>query len=163
MIPAVIYQIDFARLLLMWMPADLQLKSWMCWLKSLLYPLNNIYQDFLKFRKTKLYELSITPQVCYLQGMLNDRYDYTLRRIYITDAEEFLPLYLAMDAEADPLWLATDAETDPIWLPTDGETLLFADDFIIMVPVSLVFNNDEMKSLTSKYCLAGMKFKIQTF
>lgn len=163
MIPPIIYVVNFARLLRMWMPIDLQVKSWMCWLTALISPLNDVYQNFLQFRKTKLYELSITPQVCYLEGMLNNRYDYTQRRIYIAEAKQFPPLYLYTDDELKPIYLYTDPEDQPVYLYTDAEGGIEADDFIIMVPAALIFNQDEMRSITTVYCLAGMKFKIQLF
>jgi hypothetical protein len=36
-------------------------------------------------------------------------------------------------------------------------------DFIVMVPISVVFNQDEMKSIVNYYKLAGKRYTIQTY
>lgn len=159
----VVYDIDFAKLVRWLLPRKIRNSRLIEWLYALTGPVVYLYQDFLRFRKQKLYELMITPQVCYLEALLNDRYDFTARGIYIVDAIEYPPLYLALDSELDPVYLATDAEADPVYLPTDGESGSLTDDFIIMVPASVVFNEQEMRSLVNVYKLAGMKFKIQIF
>jgi hypothetical protein len=95
--------------------------------------------------------------------MLNDRYDYVLRRIYIADTEEFPPLYLYRRDEDKPVWLYRRSEALPVYLFTRAEGALYADDFIVMVPKDISFNQQEMRSLVFRKRLPGMKFKIQTF
>jgi hypothetical protein len=131
------------------------------WLNIAVSPVVSLYMQFLQVRKNKLYELSITPQVCRLEALLNDRYDFIARGIYIDDAKEFPPVYLYQDAELKEIDLFTDAEGLPVYLFTDGEGALLADDFIIYVPAAVVFNAIEMRSLVKKFRLPGMKFKIQ--
>ncbi len=50
--------------------------------KLLSTPFVYIYQDLLRYRTARLYELKISPQKCHLQRLLNDRYDFVSRRIF---------------------------------------------------------------------------------
>lgn len=129
----------------------------------MVYPVVQLYNLFLLYRTAVIYDLMITPQVCYLEALLNDRYDYTDRRIYIDDVIEQAPLYIYADAETHPIDLYTDSEALPVDLYTEGEGGDYADDFVIMVPAALVFSRIEMTSLVMLKRLPGMKFKIQTF
>lgn len=135
----------------------------LAWLNISVSPVISVYQQFVLFRKNKLYELSITPQVCRLETLLNDRYDFTLRRIYIDDAPEKGPVYFYREAELQPVHIYTEVENLPVYLFTESEGAEYGDDFIVYVPVSLVFDTAEMRSLVKKFRLTGMKFKIQTF
>ncbi len=158
-----IYDIDFKKIVKWWTPAPLRRTFWLTLLGVMIQPIVKLYHAFLLFMKAVLYDLMITPQVCYLESMLNERYDFALRRIYITDAIEFPPLYLYQDDEIHPIDLYTEAEAQPVYLYTDGEGGDYGDDFIIMVPASLVFDTIEMTSLVMRKRLPGMRFKIQTF
>lgn len=93
--------------------------------------------------------------MCYLEMMLNDRYDFVQRRIRIEDSLEKPPLYLFQNAENKPVFLATQ------YLFTDGEAGAIKDDFVVKVPMDINFENAEMLSLLKNYKLASMKPKIQ--
>lgn len=160
---AVVYDIEFNKVAQWWSPHQLCKTFWLKWIGVFLYPIAQLHQLFLKFRKAKLYELSITPQVCYLEALLNDRFDLINRGIYIGDPIDKSPLYIYVEAETKPKYLYTEAEDQPKYLYTDGEAGQNGDDFIVWVPVAVVFDPLEMRSLVNKFKLAGMKFKIQTF
>lgn len=133
------------------------------WMNIVVSPVMYLYQQFKLFRKNKLYELSITSQVCRLEALLNDRYDFTNRGIFIDEGLERPPLYLYQDAETHPVHLYQDSEISPVLLYTDGEGGLYSDDFIVMVPVSVSFNQIEMRALINRYKLPGMRYSIQTY
>ena len=164
MTPASIYDIDF-NLLGKWLiPKRMRKLRTLAWLRILISPFITVYMDLLRFRSSTLYYLMITPQVCYLEILLNDRYDFTQRRIYITDGLEAPAVYLYQDVELEAVDLYTDPEGQPLYLFTDAEVQGdFLDDFIVMVPASLVFNEAEMRSLVLLRRLPGMRFSIQTF
>ena len=159
-----IFNIDLNILSNWIVPKRLRKLRTMAFVRLIVSPFVFIYQDFTRFRKATLYDLMITPQVCYLEAMLNDRFDYTLRRIYIADGIEYPPLYLYTDAELQQVDLYTDAENQPKYLFTDGEVDgSVLDDFIVEVPVTIPFNEPTMRSMVQRKRLPGMKFKIQTF
>lgn len=130
-------------------------------MEALLTPLIALHDYFLRYRSAKLYQILITPQVCYLEMLLNDRYDFTQRRIYINDAEWHLPIYIYTPEELKPVGLYTEGEDSPLALYTDSEAGELKDDFVVFVPAGLDFNENEMKSLLNQYKLAGTHYKIE--
>lgn len=126
------------------------------WLSALLYPVVWLHSRLLAFVRDKDYELWITPQVCYLNRLLNDRFDPLQRRIFIADPIEKQPSYLYQVPEKKPLFLGGE----PIY--TDGEAGLAKNDFVIYLPVGLVYDVAEMQALINLYKLAAMRYTIQT-
>lgn len=98
----------------------------------------------------------------YLEKLLNDRYDFTLRRIYIDDGVDKPPFYIFQPAELKPKYIRQRSENVPKRIYTGGESGSLTDDFIVFTPAGLVFETPEMTSLVKAYKLAGTKFKIQT-
>ena len=158
------FNIDF-NIIAGWnIPSILQSDIMVAWVKALLRPLINIHSRFIAFVAAKKYELLITGQVCRLETLLNDHYDFSLRRIYIDDAIEEEALYLYQDEENHPINLYQDSEGDPQWLYTDAESGGdLSDDFIVMVPSDIIFNTANMRSLLKPFKLPGMRYTIQTF
>lgn len=132
-------------------------------LKAMLYAVGQVHSSFLTYRKAKIYQLTITPQVCYLERMLNDRYDSSLRRIYISDAVWHLPLFVYMEAENKPVPVYQTSEAKPVTVWTEGESGVALNDFVVFVPIGLQYNSAEMRSLIDSYKLFGTKYTIQLF
>lgn len=158
------YNIEHGKLAWNITPNKLKQPRLLSYVKSLMYPFNYLYILFLQFKKAKQYQLLITPQVCYLTKLLNDRYDVRRRRIYITDGLDKLPLYIFRADELKPVYLYQQVENKPKPLYTEGEAGVIKDDFVVWVPNQLLANIDrnEMVGLIKAYKLAGVKFKIQT-
>lgn len=155
------YDINFYKLAVWLTPHEYRKEKFLIILKALVYPLIFVHNVFLKYRKAKLYQLMITPQVCYLERLLNDRYDSELRRIKIDDGIFHLPIYIYQEDEIKPVYLFTEDENKPVYLYTDGEAGEVLDDFVVLVPVDIIFDMNEMKSLLNIYKLAGTKYTIQ--
>lgn len=132
-------------------------------LNAMAYPVSVIYNDLLVYRSAKLYQLMITGQKCWLERLLNDRYDYTQRRIYIDDSVDKSALYIYKHAELKPRWIYRHSENKPVYLYTNGESGENKNDFIVFVPMSLAFDVNEMSSLVKSFKVAGTKFRIQRF
>lgn len=157
------YNIQFNDLVAERIPPRLRQPRLLAFVSALSGEVNREYQLFRLNRQSNLYKLVITPQVCYLEKLLNDRYDFTQRRIYIKDGNDKPPTYVYRDDELKPLPLYQDLENLPVYLYTDGESGDMSDDFVVWVPVSIDFEEAEMSSLVKAYKLAGTKFKIQRF
>lgn len=127
------------------------------WLGVLLWPVIRLYQVFSRNRLANLYRLQITGQVCYLEKMLNDRYDPVDRRIYIDEAIERPPLYLYQDAESKPVYLGEK----PLY--QDTEFGINLDDFIVFVHNEIIFEFNELRSLVNLYKLAGTRYSVQFY
>lgn len=158
-----IYDLQWSRLLRWLLPTMLRRERLMIFLNALALPLNDIHTRFLYFRMGIQYKLKITPQVCYLEKALNDRYDVVLRRIYIDDAPEYLPVAFFTRAENKPVPIYTKAEGPGLVFYTKSETAQFGVDFIIMVPADLVFIMAELRAFVTGYKLTTKKFGVQTF
>jgi hypothetical protein len=159
MIPEAVYIIN-CLLLARW-NVQLRATNMMSYIDILVNPVIFLYQDFMRFRKQKIYELAITPQVCYLERLLNDRYDLVQRRIVIVDTILQSSKYIYRDDELKPVFFYQDSELQPLYFFSDGETQTSFDDFIVKVPATIVFEVAEMKSLIKQFCLAGKTFKIE--
>lgn len=156
-----IYNIIYSKLVTWLTPSVLRKPKILAWLGIIIAPVQYIYQDLLRFRTAKLYELGITPQVCYLQKLLNDKYDYAQRRIKIVDAIDGAIWWIFTDAENKPQPIYTDAENESQYIFTDGECGGLLNDFIVEVPSAVTFNLNEMVSLLTNYKLASKQFAIQ--
>lgn len=152
-----IYDIDFGKVVRWNLRRKKRKPRILALLNAMAKPIVLLYQDFLKYRKAKLYQLMITPQKCWLERLLNDRYDFTQRRIYIDDGVDYPPVYIYQHDELKPIYLGTKT------IYTSGESGDLKDDFVIYVPIDLVFEDAEMTGLVKAYKLAGTKFKIQRF
>ncbi|MBN8834558.1 MAG: hypothetical protein ABS68_00310 [Niastella sp. SCN 39-18] len=158
-----IFNINWNVIATWFVPKKIRKPFLLSWVWVLVYPFSTLHQQFLLFRKAKLYHLMITSQKCWLERLLNDRYDSTERRIYIDDLPDTPPVYIFRRDENKPLALYRRSENRPVYLYTRNETEQDTDYFIVWVPVSLVFNKPEMTSLVKIYKLVGTKFIIQTY
>lgn len=156
-----VFDIVFQRLVKWWTPYTKRKPVFLTLMGVMVYPLAQLHQSFLRFKAAKLYQLKITPQVCYLEMMLNDSYDFTTRGIRIVDAKWYLPTYLYQEAELKPVYLYQESELKPVYLYTESEAGQFRDDFVVLVPAGVVFNIEEMKGKLDSYKLAGTHYKIQ--
>lgn len=157
------FNIDFNKLVAERIPLRMRQPRLLAFVAALSGEVAKQYQQFVRNRQANLYGINITPQVCYLEKFLNDRYDFTQRRIYITDGIDYPPTYLYQEEELKPLYLYQESENQPVYWYTEGESGELKDDFIVWVPVTIDFQEPEMISLIKIYKLAGTKFKIQRF
>jgi len=166
MTPEAVYNIDLNETARINVPKRLRNASIMAFVRLIVAPFIIIYQVFKLFRDATIYDLTITPQVCYVEKILNDRYDPILRGIYTDDAIEHNGLYLFLDPEDKPVILYTDPEEHPVPMFTDGEidgAVLY--DFIVFVPLLVTASHSiiEISSLINRKRLPGMRFAIQIY
>ncbi len=151
-----IYDIDHSKLIIWLIPNRLRNARLIVFFQVMCYSIIVLYQSFRRYKAAKEYQLLISPQVCYIQRLLNDRYDYAQRRIIVTDADDKPPLIVYTRAELKPVYLGSK------FIYTAGEAGSIKDDFVVKVPGVINFETAEMISLVKTYRLAGMKPKIQT-
>ena len=109
------------------------------------------------------YELTITPQTCYLQKMLNDFFDYTARRIVIEDVipGEQPALYLKSEGEEKGLITYLQGEAPAgYFFATTEELQSEGGYFIVKVPVILVYNRRFMEAKLNHYKLPTTTYNI---
>lgn len=158
-----IFNVNFAKLVLDITPQKLHKPKLLAWLNTYISSLVNVYNNLIKFRKSIKYQLGVTPQVASLERMLNDKFDFTARGIYIIDGVDKPVVYLFRRIENKPVYFFLRSENKPIKMFTRGESGALTNDFIVMVPMPILFDFSEMASLIRTYKLIGTKFKIQRF
>jgi hypothetical protein len=156
-----IYYFNWRKLIRWLTPQPLRKPRFLAFLRGFVSGVQYSHAAFIDFKISTEYTLTITPQVCYLEKMLNDRFDFLQRRIYITDGANVAALWLALDIEDKSLWLALDAENEPLWLPVDNELSIFGGDFTIVIPADVVYDADELAARVNMYKLASKQWNIQ--
>lgn len=157
-----IYAVNWNKLVSWLLPNELFKPKMFAWCKALIAPISSLHGSFLAFRKQQNYELSITGQVCLLEKLLNDKFDNTLRRIFITDGEKSKRKYAFTKNEFVPLPIYTEGENKPVFVYLDGEINSLTYHFIVNVPTGLRFNNDVMISVLNSFKLPSRKYVIQS-
>ncbi|MCW3467647.1 hypothetical protein [Chitinophaga nivalis] len=157
-----IFEINYPKLVRLLLPPRLRQPRQVAWLQALTTPVSYLFQQFRRNRNANIYRLKITPQVVYLEKLLNERYDISNRRIRITDAFSYEPWYIYQIAEDKPQFLYQPGEHKPVHLFTKDEIGQQTVDFYVTVPQHLEFNENEMRALLDNYKLAGKTYKIQT-
>lgn len=157
-----IYNIDYNKLAVLLLPTFLRKPIILAFAHSLLSPLNNLHSRFINFQKEKEYRLKHNGQVCYLTAALNDRLDYTNRRITITDN--------IVDGTKIVLYMREEYKHLLITLRCNGATVINRRgysgagglDFWINIPAEVYGNINEslIKSITNTYKLVSKRFAI---
>ena len=109
-------------------------------------------------RLYNLYMLAHNSQVCFMQGALNDVFDNVLRRITIGDPVYDDPLYVYEADELKPVWVGLVSEEGSTTYPNPEWVYLLSEcysgggaQFIVHVPVGLVYDANRMKALINFY------------
>lgn len=161
------YKVNFKKLAVMLLPTFLRQRKMIAWLKVLVTPLQELYEDFLQKRRYDLYRLNHTGQVFSLRKVLNDEFDNELRRIKIVDAPEMEPQYIYTEAEQQPVYLE-----DPLYLYQDENYAYTGVDFIVLIPFEVwniqktevqigEYRFYKIEALVDFFRLASKKYTIQ--
>ncbi|RXK57578.1 hypothetical protein ESA94_20480 [Lacibacter luteus] len=155
------YNVDFKKLGLQTMYEHWRKAKHNGWIKAVLQPLVTLYSLFVIYRNTQRYKLQITPQVCFLEKALNDKYDVELRRIYIDEPPEkqAIPLYRKTEAKKQVLYRKSEATE--LVLYRKNETSVFSVDFLIVIPVSIAIDMPELRAYVDSYKLVTKTYTVQ--
>lgn len=151
------YNLDINKLTILLTPTFLRKERFLAWLRVLHFPLIEIVDKFNFNRNENLYNLAHNGQVCYLRGVLNDRFDPIQRRIKIADGNRYQRQYIYTRGEQKPKYLGK------IYLYDRADYGDTGVDFIVLIPRGLIYNEYEMKALVDFYKLASKRYKIQEY
>lgn len=128
----------------------------MGYVNALVEPVKEIYTTFMAIREADWYKLGHNSQVCYMEGVLNDSFDNTLRRIFITDGNKYERTYIYTRAEALPKYLGK------IYLHPRSDYADTGVDFIVHAPASIESSTNiyEFKALVNEYKEADKRYII---
>lgn len=157
------FNVDFNKFGIEQLPIKWRDAISIAYLKSLLKPIDKIYYSWTNWRIDNNYKLEHTGQVCSLRGSLNDKFDPSLRRIYIGDGQLNETTYVHTEAEYQELHTNTEAEDndDTMYVYTEAETADTGLDFIVYVPAVIV--NTEIHALIAHiefYKAGGKRYTI---
>ena len=160
-----IYNVNWGKLLNWLLPEMLRKPKLLAFMNALVFPIQLLHIDLLRFKKQKEYQLSINSQVCRMQAMLNDKYDSGARRIYIDDGHLGNSVYVFTAAENTHTWLFKSSENNPLYVYNRNEIKGTAAHFIVYIPTILNgnINIPELTSLVNIYKLPGKRWQIKYF
>lgn len=130
-----IFNIDLRRFIVLMLPLTKRRAQWVNWLMCLIKPSRDIYGDFVAYRDSTLYKLDHTPQVYSMENVLNDVYDRTSRRIYITDGQYVSAVRFYEPEETKPVHFYE--EEPPVYFYEPGELENLDVDFVVVIPIAL--------------------------
>lgn len=154
------FELDFKKLILMYLPTFRRKHITFNFLYVLISPIEKMYIDFLKVRKTNIDKLIHNYQICSIRKRLNDVFDKTERRIKIYSSQTFSGLYLYTEAEDDLIHSKTKylSESHPIYLRTESE-LYQEFDFVVEIPNTGI-NQIELKAEIDFLKLESKRYQI---
>lgn len=141
------------------------------WMHVLLKPGKTLYDDFKAFVTNISDEMSYNGQKIMMEYMLNKKYPAANGYIYIENLNNRLNrryIFKREELEAAKTYIYPRSEFNAldddkkVYISQRGE-LFSVINFIVWVPDILVFDQNTMKALVSKYTLLDKNFAIQTF
>lgn len=153
--------IDFYFLVQILLPAFLRKTITINLILVFISPIDKMKTDFYTFFNAKKYELNFNGQVIYLEHLLNDKFDSSLRRIYIDDLEQLPEYYLSNQEESNEInYLFNQSEGETPTYIYNQEEYDLDNDFTIYMPSGLVFDEMYLKALVNQYKTASKRFNI---
>lgn len=154
------FNIDFNSVVIWLLPNKLRTIFNVAWLKALISQIVVVYNNFISYRTQTLYKLNHNSQVCYIESALNDAFDSSDRRIYITDAGGEVVTLINRDTDLDALIISDDVEWGII-IHNDSAYYGGSYDFIVNIPYQ--FSEADLyrlKGIVDYYKLAGKRFDV---
>ena len=153
--------IDFSYLIISILPPAHRTVEVVAAVNAKFAPLITIRDWFYTFFDQIEYELTWNGQVCMLEHLLNLEFDPINIGIYITDAENLDNQYVfnALESNEPTIVFNNSEAQEPLYLFNNSEVAQY--HFIVNVPSSVTFNEDQLKYFVNKYRLAGKRWKIE--
>lgn len=162
-----IYSIDFSKVSQRLCPWFWRKPVFLSYINAALAPLQTDNTEMFSFVNTVWTKLAYTGQHLAVEEFLNDNYDDSLRRIFITENNivfDSVDLYEDGETDPSPLSLYEDGETDPapISFYQDGEGT-GGDNFTINIPTGVSYDETLLRNQVDFYLVAGKSYNIVTF
>jgi hypothetical protein len=135
--------------------------------RSMIKPVQDVSTDLYNFETETTEFLSYTGQHKVLEEYLNNNYDNTLRRIYITENDiasiDTTSMYQSGETNPDPISMYQSGETNPtpIAFYQAGEGIS-GDNFTVYIPFAVTFDSTVVTSQLRNYVEASKNFNIVT-
>lgn len=137
-------------------PFEHRKSHYVAWVKTFVSYLAKIQEDLFQLWEATRDEALMTPQIMYLEHLLNNRYGRT--DIFISDGEYLGPWIWPKDETAEKIFYVDQADSF-VWTDQDATNV----DFIVNIPDVLESETRYIAAQVQKYKLAGKIFLIQLF
>lgn len=156
------YNTNYSYLATLLLPVRLRGVLTTALIRAMVQPLDRINDSFVKYRDSLI--TSSSSQVCYLQAMLNDEFDFLDRRIKIRTTAIDLMSLITHDINTDKRILVPSASSNNRMLLNAryqiGSSL---KDFEIVFPKGYTLSKSEqikLKLIVNRHKLASKKYSI---
>jgi hypothetical protein len=147
-------------------PFFLRKEKMLAYLETLLKPIQILNDDFGAYVPATRKKANQTGQVAYLERLLNDEFDSTLRRIYIDDGQEnVLPPFVFNKVEDRPIYIYNKAEAEDSFFIYNQSEFFTEPDFIVFVPAAILGPALQIliERQVNQYKQAGKIYEVQSF
>ena len=133
-------------------------------LDSWMQAMNQVNAELVILRDALGFKLRFNAQIIYLTEYLNQIYDPSLKRIFITNTADIVFTYWYNKIELQtPVYLSNDAEGAAPYYIDNLSELASSIDYIINIPAAVTFDADKVRSQVNQYNVAPKIYTIQTF
>ena len=147
--------VDFRQLLMILLPISLRVSGWIKTILNAVATQFNIVKSTIDNLIAAInYDIRITPQVCFIEKILNDHFQ-TTPRIAIIDGSIFLSMFFTESWQSEMEYFDDDKFM--------GDSFVGNDDFVINVPAGLTQDDHNyITAVVNKYKLPSKTFIIST-
>lgn len=158
------FNIDFQNIVYNAAPYFKRTTAFLDYLYSLIRPLKEKNNDFVAFASNIEYDLTFTAETNVLERFLNEQFAPLLGGIFITNIDEVDFQFIFNKVESKPpVYIFNKSEGEPPFYVLTKNELLQSVNFIINVPLAVVFDPIIMRERVNFYNLAGKNYTIITF
>jgi hypothetical protein len=156
------YKVNYSLLASLLTPIVLRRDVFVRLLSSMMRPLELLHASFITYAESLIPKAN--AQICFMQAILNDEFDYVQRRIrvrnVIVDTDPFL---LWKEDQNKPMMLQRDGAANPLLLNRDGQIGANIINFEVVLPATYYLWEEEerrMRIIINKNKLASKKYRI---
>lgn len=149
------------------LPPDLRKPKMIAWLVALLVYVEILKSYFLALQRKHRYDLAFSSQTLSLTQRLNNQFDSSLDRIYITTNATFSDgvfVPYVNENQTSP-YIGYIGETfTPVYIDYISAPITAANaDFVVHVPTGIILDENEMRAVINMYKIASKTYAIEYF
>lgn len=129
-------------------------------LNTMICPIRTNYEAYLVFKLDADYRVKHNGQICYVQKMLNDKFDASLRRIKVRNIIPKEPLWAYYTEDNKPLFIYNESNHPTYFYNPEDYYNEF--DFEVLIPTVLGGQVNQMMASINYYKLFSKNYKITT-
>lgn len=153
-----IYNINWFRLVKMLVLPAVNKPTLLAFINAALAPLRTNYDTFLSFKEDAEYRVKHNGQICYLQKMLNDKFDNSLRRIKVQNVKPKERLWFYYEQDDKPVFFYNE-EDHPVFF-YNPEDYYNEFDFEVLIPTVLADKINQISVQINYYKIYSKNYQI---